>query len=648
MTSRFVVTSVLLLSAIGCGGAARGNGAKTPGAGKPAAVCTALGPHFLRFSETVEDTQARTKPRLTSYAGLLELMLTYEGAVADLEAQMTAAKVEDGDFGERLKAAQSALAKSGESTHAARQRLESASAKTAPLAQASDAAFRDLRAMCTPKKTAPECPIVDRFFADLDKAAGPKRAEIVEQLGGLTIKTPKLAKARERALSATHALLGEVDSEKKETAAIFTEWAAQQEKLGQAFEGLGATCKEAPVDLGQGRFVGESKPDPRKLTVLVKVKPPARIEGRFEALAEAAQDEHEREFYEARAQGGFGSGFIVVRTTTSGAKESLVITNRHVVELSERAELELADGTELGSAEIVYTDPNFDVAVLRPTKPLPFERGFSFSSAAAKDQQGVIATGFPGMGGRPSYQTARGYVSNENFVIDAGTHKLAFVQHTAPIDPGSSGGPLTDEHGNVLGLNTLKVTNREAVGLAVPSQSILDTIRRADAFEALRGSTVHRRDGARLACLGFVGELATKKPRLLSIEGMISNELTAEQGMSASGALADDPEFARMWENDSVRAMRIATLLRVNASISQAGGASAFDTCSDVVADEKDAVRFRIRLANWETRTLAVRVEHGHWKISQIDLPQGQVQKPTPAKAAKGVAPKTAKPKGKK
>jgi hypothetical protein len=125
---------------------------------------------------------------------------------------------------------------------------------------------------------------------------------------------------------------------------------------------------------------------------------------------------------------------------------------------------------------------------------------------------------------------------------------------------------------------------------------------------------------------------------------MISNELTGELGLQASGALGDDPEFARMWENDSVRAMRIATLLRVSASIAQAGGASPLDTCSDVVADDKDSVRFRIRLANWETRTLAVRVEHGHWKIAQIDLPAGFAPKAAPARPAKPAPPKNVPP----
>src|SRR5690606_28710859 len=144
----------------------------------------------------------------------------------------------------------------------------------------------------------------------------------------------------------------------------------------------------------------------------------------------------------------------------------------------------------------------------------------------ARDQQVVIATGFPGMIGRPSYQTTRGYVSNESFRLEEDASRpLTYVQHTAPIDPGSSGGPLTDEGGHVLGVNTMKVTNREAVGLAVPASAILATIRRADDLAVRSSSVERRREAARLACLSFVAELASEAPRMSVLEPMISNEL---------------------------------------------------------------------------------------------------------------------------
>jgi serine protease Do len=229
------------------------------------------------------------------------------------------------------------------------------------------------------------------------------------------------------------------------------------------------------------------------------------------------------------------------------------------------------------------------------------------------------------MGGRPSYQTTRGYVSNESFRLDDASRPLVYVQHTAPIDPGSSGGPLTDDKGNVLGVNTLKVTNREAVALAVPAESVLETLRRSDAVESKRGSAPQRRESARLACLGLVGELASKKPRMMLLETMIANTLTGSEGLAAASVI-DDEAFGQLWQSDSVRAMRIATLLRVQSVIGAAGGSSALEICGDVNADDArdilsaDEVRYRVRLGNWETRELAFRWEQGHWKLARMDL----------------------------
>ncbi|MBS2016122.1 MAG: trypsin-like peptidase domain-containing protein [Deltaproteobacteria bacterium] len=645
LAAAFVAFPVL----VGCGHA-RPADVQAPGAAASTTqACAAIGPSVLRFGETLEDVSEGGKARRGSYAGVLEMLLTFERASSDLEAQLAATKADDAAMQKTLEKGVAALAQATEFAKGEQARIEKASQQLGPAVKEADGAMADLVAACGAKRPPRECTVVT---AQVAKAEGSfrERLEAIEELAGTKMTNPAVARARDRVVTSTRALAKSIEVQASEMKGLAQRWSTVEKSVTAAFDDVGTRCKDVPVDMA-GRIVADAKPDPRKLTVLVRVKPPAGIDDTFEELAMKSSDPDEKAFYEARAKGAFGSGFVVVRTMPNGSTETLVITNRHVVELADRAALELADGTALGPADILYTDATHDVAVLRPAKKLPFDKGFAFSSVAAKDQQGVIATGFPGMAGRPSYQTTRGYVSNESFKLEESARPMTYVQHTAPIDPGSSGGPLTDERGNVLGVNTLKVTNREGVGLAVPAPSILEVIRRADLADAKKADAPFRRETARLACLAFVGELSTKKPRLTLLENMISNQMTGAEGLVAAMGI-DDESFGQIWQADTVRALRIATLLRMQAAVSSAGGTSPLETCSDVNQDDArdivsaDEVRYRVRLANWDTREVAFRWEQGHWKLGRMDL---RFAKSGPAKPAKPVTPpKPAAPKKKK
>lgn len=658
MNGRLALVPALLVFAVGCGGATRSSKTAAAAAGGAAvgSTCGTVGPAVIRFAESVEDASEAGKARRSSYAGVLELLVTFERASAELEAQIAATRADDAAMQKTLDRGREALAQATEFAKTERERIERASVQIGPLAKDADAAAQELGAACAASggRRAPrECAAVSAATAKME-GSFRERLEAIEELFALKVATPAVARARDKVVSSTRALAKAVEGQTAEMKGLAQRWTTVEKSVTSAFDDFGTRCKDAPMEPSAGRILADAKPDPRKLTVLVRVKPPAGIDDTFEELAMRASDPDEKAFYEARAKGAFGSGFVVVRTTPNGATETLVITNRHVVELSDRAALELADGTALGPAEIVYTDTTHDVAVLRPAKKLPFDKGFAFAATAAKDQQGVIATGFPGMAGRPSYQTTRGYVSNESFKLEESARPMTYVQHTAPIDPGSSGGPLTDERGNVLGVNTLKVTNREAVALAVPAPSILEVIRRADATEAKKASAPFRRETARLACLALVGELATKKPRLSLLENMISNQMTSAEGLQAAMGI-DDEAFGQIWQADSVRAMRIATLFRVQSVVGAAGGTSPLETCTDANAEDvrdvlsADEVRYRVRLANWDVREVAFRWEQGHWKLGRMDLrPVKAIAAVKPATPPKTIAPPKAAAKKKK
>ena len=649
----FCLASMSLgLAVAGCHGPAP----KTAAAGAQSthanATCSALGSDVSRFAEVLEELGESGKPRRGSYAGVLETLLTFEHASKALSTQIAALGSDERDpnMADLLKRTAAVLDDATEFAKVERDRIEKSALELGPPAKDADAAYTDLRVICDGSKKAPrECAGVNDAMKKLDAGTFAEQSKAADDLAALTLKMPKLASARDRAVAATRALGKSVEAQSSGMKALAVRWATTEKSVSAAFTKFNEECKGTPTIEGE-KFVAEPRPDPRKLTVLVRVKPPAGIDETFEALASRAKNPEERAFYQGRARGAFGSGFVVVRRLPGGATETLIITNRHVVELADRADLELADGTALGPADIIFTDSVQDIAILRPTKKLPIEKGFSFADVGAKDQQGVVATGFPGMAGRPSYQTTRGYVSNESFKLEESSRPLTFVQHTAPIDPGSSGGPLTDEGGHVLGINTLKVTNREAVGLAVPSTSILEALHRSDAAELRRASAAQRREAARLACLGFVAELASKKPRMLVMENMISNNLTSSEGLAAAMAI-DDEGFGQLWQNDSVRAMRIATLLRVQSMVGLSGGTNALEMCNDVNAEDTanilttDEVRYKIRLGNWDSREVAFRWEQGHYKLARVDLRAPKLAGVAPAPPDKKPA---AKPKKKK
>jgi hypothetical protein len=154
-----------------------------------------------------------------------------------------------------------------------------------------------------------------------------------------------------------------------------------------------------------------------------------------------------------------GTGFVLNR-------DGLVATNFHVVE----AHLELAwdivvadrvsDEEQQRGAEIVHAFPGEDLAILRVAgldrTPATFANSGGHELTKGLE---VYAIGFPGAADR------LGPVDEASLVPGAvsrtfsgpwaeGAPAVRIIQHTAPTNPGNSGGPLVDRCGHVVGLNT--------------------------------------------------------------------------------------------------------------------------------------------------------------------------------------------------
>lgn len=184
---------------------------------------------------------------------------------------------------------------------------------------------------------------------------------------------------------------------------------------------------------------------------------------------------------------------VVGIVSTSGRYQSIgsgvcikngayVLTNNHVIENGGKINLYLSDGTT-ASANVVWTDPSSDLAMLKSTKNIPYLPVATAGSYQSGDE--VIAIGTP-IDIAFKHSVTKGIISATNRTVsvdnDSGTSTLYnLIQHDASINPGNSGGPLINTNGQVVGINTLKVTDAEGLGFAIPVDTFLPVIEKINA-----------------------------------------------------------------------------------------------------------------------------------------------------------------------
>jgi len=156
-----------------------------------------------------------------------------------------------------------------------------------------------------------------------------------------------------------------------------------------------------------------------------------------------------------RTDVGSGSGVIVDR-------DGLALTNFHVIEGANYGQANDYEGTIYG-IRILGSDQDADLAVIelqteKTLRPLNFA-----NSALISVGQKVIAVGNPG---GYSFSVTEGIISAAHRM---GPNQIPYVQHDVAINPGSSGGPLINTAGEIVGINTMKATGLEGVGFAIES-----------------------------------------------------------------------------------------------------------------------------------------------------------------------------------
>jgi serine protease Do len=163
-----------------------------------------------------------------------------------------------------------------------------------------------------------------------------------------------------------------------------------------------------------------------------------------------------------KLSGKFGDNTVSGSGVVIDATQGLVLTNDHVVNGVEALKAEIG-GTQSTTAQVVAQAPCDDVALVRlPDHPPGLKALTLGKSAPLKAGDHVSVLGYPAnleeSGSATKVTFTDGTISNPSTSAQIGSESPEYpelIQHQAPVNHGNSGGPLVDDYGRVIGLNTL-------------------------------------------------------------------------------------------------------------------------------------------------------------------------------------------------
>ena len=222
-----------------------------------------------------------------------------------------------------------------------------------------------------------------------------------------------------------------------------------------------------------------------------------------------------------------------------------IVTNYHVIAKSQELEVLLADGTR-SKAEIVGSDQWTDLAVIRIANTNVTTVAEFANSDDVQVGETAIAIGSP-LGSEFATSVTQGIVSATNRAVATDVDGdgqedwvVTAIQTDAAINPGNSGGALINSAGQVIGINSMKISKSsvEGMGFAIPSNEVVSIIKQLETD----GKITRPALGISMVNLSSVNERVIEQlnlPRDVK-NGVVIAEVMAKGSAKAAGLQAYD------------------------------------------------------------------------------------------------------------
>ena len=229
----------------------------------------------------------------------------------------------------------------------------------------------------------------------------------------------------------------------------------------------------------QGPLTSQAAPDPSDRVQMELSPVPGQVDNIPQEGGLGLQEIYEKNIPSVVSitctfSGGTGSGTGVVLS-----ENGYLVTNSHVVSGAQQIQVLLTDGRTL-PAHLVGTDGLSDLAVLyvNAGNLTPAEFG---DSSQLRVGDAVVAIGDP-LGVSLRGTMTDGIVSAINRDVETNGRTMTLIQTNAALNSGNSGGPLINCHGQVIGINTMKIgtfaddAGVEGLGFAIPSAMVKEIV----------------------------------------------------------------------------------------------------------------------------------------------------------------------------